>query len=348
MSLSHIPLPPCRRDSLPPTASPPIPPVPSKLTLKPQKPAHLPRYIPSYIKVPPSPNISKMEEYSVQDSSKFEFCSPSLWQDSFKTLYQFYESGQLCDVEVKVGEKSFRCHRVVLACVSQFFRAMFNSPMTESKQKVVTIQDSNVDANSLELLIKYAYLAKLTLTVENVQPLLYAASILQVEPVAEACCKFMKRHLHPSNCIAVKNFAEQHGRSVLMKLVDEFICENFVDVVDSDEFVHLSPGTLESLLRQTELNVDNEAQVYEAVIKWVKHDLTFRRAFLAKLMAKVKLPLLSPTYLMEHVESEDLIRKNLECRDFLDEAKYYQMSLVSLVPDVKVTERTRPRKSYAG
>lgn len=51
---------------------------------------------------------------------------------------------------------------------------------------------------------------------------------------------------------------------------------------------------------------------------------------------------------METVERDDIIRENLECRDLIDEAKYYQMSLASLVPTVKITERSRPRKSYAG
>lgn len=81
---------------------------------------------------------------------------------------------------------------------------------------------------------------------------------------------------------------------------------------------------------------------------WVKHDVEKRQEHLARLMSAVRLPLLSMPYLMERVEKEELIRKSLECRDYLDEAKYYQMSQVSLVPDISASERTRPRKSYAG
>ena len=48
------------------------------------------------------------------------------------------------------------------------------------------------------------------------------------------------------------------------------------------------------------------------------------------------------------VQSEDLIRRDLECRDYLDEAKYYQLSLAQVIPDVNMSEKIRPRKSCAG
>ena len=48
------------------------------------------------------------------------------------------------------------------------------------------------------------------------------------------------------------------------------------------------------------------------------------------------------------VQSEELIRRDLECRDYLDEAKYYQLSLAQVIPDVDMSEKIRPRKSCAG
>ena len=40
-------------------------------------------------------------------------------------------------------------------------------------------------------------------------------------------------------------------------------------------------------------------QVYEAVIRWVKHDIEGRKQTLAPLLAKVKLPLLPASYLTQ-------------------------------------------------
>lgn len=55
---------------------------------------------------------------------------------------------------------------------------MFLSDMSEAKQELIEIKD--FDGDAIQDLVHFAYSSKLTLTVDNVQPLLYAACILQV------------------------------------------------------------------------------------------------------------------------------------------------------------------------
>lgn len=287
-----------------------------------------------------------VSQLDLEPLGMYQFEAKSHMKDSFQVLHEFYQSQELCDIEIKVGKKSFKCHRIVLACSSLYFRAMLKSEMAEAHQDVVTIQD--IDEDAMEKLIEFAYTAKIRITTDTVHPLLFAAAILQMDSVAEACANFMKSHLHPSNCIEVRNFAELHNRVELMRMTDEYILDQFSDVCNTDDFLKIPTKMLETYLSSDHLNVDEESQVYESVMKWIKHDLENRQKDLAVLMACVRLPLLSMAYLMETVEREELVRRNLDCRDFLDEAKYYQMSQVSLVPDVSNSKRTRPRESYAG
>lgn len=290
--------------------------------------------------------MATMDQLNMEISVNQEIESKNHYRNCFKTFHDYYLKGQLCDIDIKVGEKTFSCHRVILSSVSNYFRTMFMSEMTESRQREVTIHD--IDESAMEKLVQYAYTAKVQLTTENVQPILYAASILQIEMVAKACCEFMKKHLHPTNCIGVHNFAHQHNRIELIKMADDYILENFLEVVDTEEFKTLPIDLLEKLVSSPDLNVENENQIYEGVMKWVKMDTENRKCHLGKLMSKIKLPLLSPAYLLQTVATEELIRKDLECRDYVDEAKAYQMSLASLVSNVRISENTRPRKSYAG
>lgn len=290
--------------------------------------------------------MSQVETLLDDPHTTYIFEAKTLYKDAFKVLYEFYQKRILCDVELVVGAKSFRCHRVVLACVSRYFRTMFTSEMTESRKTVIPIKD--IDEKALAQLIVFAYTSKVTLTTDTVQALLYASSILQVETVAQACCDFMKNHLHPSNCIGIYTFAEQHGRGELMTRANAYIQDNFMAVVESDEFLNVSPKHLEQLAASMDLNVTEEASVYEAVMKWVRHDMVKRRQHLPALIAKVKLPLLPATYLMEKVANEELIKTDLECRDHVDEAKYYQLSLAQVVPTRSATDKCRPRKSCAG
>ena len=83
--------------------------------------------------------------------------------------------------------------------------------MVEKNQKEVTIHD--LDALALTLLVDFSYTGEIVISEDNVQVLLPASSILQMATVREACCKFLMRQLHPTNCLGIRSFA---GRVRLM------------------------------------------------------------------------------------------------------------------------------------
>jgi len=69
---------------------------------------------------------------------------------------------------------------------------------------------------------------------------------------------------------------------------------------------------------------------------------------LSTLVSQLRLAQLPTSFLLDTVCTNALIRANTECRDYLDEAKHYQMSLAQLIPSISLTERMLPRHSYAG
>ncbi|KFR06359.1 Kelch-like 8 [Nipponia nippon] len=277
----------------------------------------------------------------------FVFEANEAWKDFHSSLLHFFEAGELCDVTLKVGSKLISCHKLVLACVIPYFRAMFLSEMAEAKQTLIEIRD--FDGDAIEDLVKFAYSSRLTLTVDNVQPLLYAACILQVELVAKACCEYMKLHFHPSNCLAVRAFAESHNRIDLMDMADQYACEHFTEVVECEDFVSVSPQHLHKLLSSSDLNIENEKQVYNAAIKWLLANPQHHAAWLDEILAQVRLPLLPICFLMGVVAKEEIVKQNLKCRDLLDEARNYHLHLSSrAVPDFEYSIRTTPRKQTAG
>lgn len=77
--------------------------------------------------------------------------------------------------------------------------------MLERNKEVVELHD--IDAPSLKQLIDFAYTGEIFITEENVQVLLPASSLLQIQSVREACCKFLLRQLHPSNVLGIRSFA---------------------------------------------------------------------------------------------------------------------------------------------
>ncbi len=226
-----------------------------------------------------------MIEDTTSPSTTFE-CHTH-WKDSFYNLHDYYQDEKLCDITVAVGNKNILCHRLVLACCSPYFKAMLTSNMKESRQECIRIQD--IDEQALESLIGFMYTSKILLTIDTVQKLLYASSVLQIEVVASACCDFMKNHLHPSNCLGVRAFAELHGRFELMKAADRYTHDHFLEVIEHDEFPAISFSHLASIVESSDILVRSESQVYEAVVRWVKEDVINREAYLPKLISQVRL-----------------------------------------------------------
>lgn len=71
--------------------------------------------------------------------------------------------------------------RVILAACSPYFRAMFTGELAESRQTEVTIRD--VEELAMEILIDFCYTSYIVVEESNVQTLLPAACLLQVQNV---------------------------------------------------------------------------------------------------------------------------------------------------------------------
>ena len=57
--------------------------------------------------------------------------------------------------------------------------------------------------------------------------LLPAASLLQIVYVKEACCEFLIKQLHPSNCLGFRTFADLHSCLDLFTSADKFAAQHF-------------------------------------------------------------------------------------------------------------------------
>ncbi len=86
---------------------------------------------------------------------------------------------------------------------------------------------SQVDANTLQLIVDYAYTSALDITAANVQSLLAAANLFDIRPLTLACARYMAWHLDELNCIGVMLFAEQHDCGELRREAHAYTLENF-------------------------------------------------------------------------------------------------------------------------
>lgn len=256
----------------------------------------------------------------------------------------YYARGQLCDVTLVAGSRRIRAHRLVLSAASDYFAAMFTSPVLEATQEEVVMRD--MDSDALQTLINYCYTGTLELHEDTVEVVLSTAHHLLLTEVVDVCCDFLTKQLHPANCLGIQLFADTQGCSELHRIASTYTAEHFQEVTQHQEFLQLPTEEAARLLASDDLNVPSEELIFQALVTWLKYDLENRSKDMARLLGLVKLPLLSPQFLADHIETNLLFKEDRECQDLIVEALKYH-----LLPERRSTlqsPRTKPRKSTVG
>nr|XP_006004421.1 PREDICTED: kelch-like protein 5 isoform X2 [Latimeria chalumnae] len=264
-------------------------------------------------------------------------------EQTFKKMENYLRHKQLCDVVLVAGDRRIPAHRLVLSSVSDYFAAMFTNDVREAKQEEIKME--GVEPNALWALVQYAYTGRLELKEDTIECLLSTACLLQLSQVVEACCKFLMKQLHPSNCLGIRSFADAQGCTDLHKVAHNYTMEHFMEVIRNQEFLLLPASEITKLLASDDMNIPNEETILNALLSWVRHDTESRRKDLSKLLAYIRLPLLSPQFLAD-METNALFRDDIECQKLIIEAMKYHL-LPERRPMLQ-SPRTKPRKSTVG
>uniref|UniRef100_A0A8C5B5E7 Kelch-like family member 5 n=1 Tax=Gadus morhua TaxID=8049 RepID=A0A8C5B5E7_GADMO len=219
------------------------------------------------------------------------FTALSHADDTFTKMEGYLRSRQLCDVTLVAGERRIPAHRLVLSSVSDYFAAMFTSDVLEAKQEEVKME--GVDPDALWMLVQYAYTGRLELREDTIESLLSASCLLQLPRVVQACCAFLVRQLHPSNCLGIRSYADAQGCSDLQSAAHSYTMEHFLEVVGGQEFLLLPVEEMSRLLTSDDVNVPDEETVVTALLTWVGHNADTRASHLPSLLAHIRLKLLS-------------------------------------------------------
>ena len=179
------------------------------------------------------------------------------------------------------------------------------------------------------------------------QQLMKASSILQLSEIVAACCTFLKGLLHASNCLGIATFAHAHGCTALGERAMEHVQHHFAEVMEGEEFVQLSRDNILTLLNSDLIRVTSEECIFEAMYKWLQHDMSVRRQHALALLRCVRLLLLHPLYLSDVVYSKKVFQRDPACMHEIMNALVY-VSVKEKRPHLKSKVNCKPRKSTLG
>lgn len=254
-------------------------------------------------------------------------------------LCDLLDNDTMVDCVLKIKDKEFPCHRLVLAACSSYFRAFFQSGVEESKQREIVLED--VEPGVMGMILKYLYTSSINVTEQNVQDIFALANMLQIPSIFTVCVSFLQKRLSLSNCLAIFRLGLMLDCPRLAVSARNFACERFQLISRDEEFLQLSPSELAAILASDALNVETEESVFEALIKWVGHDLDKRSEELPGLLDCVRCRLIPQDYFSKKVEQHEWIQSNQEIAKKLQLVKNAHEGKL---PEVKKTKSKKSEK----
>ncbi|XP_063062606.1 kelch repeat and BTB domain-containing protein 2 [Engraulis encrasicolus] len=203
----------------------------------------------------------------------------------------FYEHKLLTDITLLVEDNEFPCHKMVLATCSSYFRAMFMSGLSESKQTHVHLR--NVDPGTLQTIITYAYTGNLAINDSTVEPLYETACFLQVEDVLLQCRDYLVKKINADNCVRMLSIGDMFSCTELKQSAKRMVEHKFPVVYRQEAFLQLSHELLLDVLSSDNLNVEKEETVREAAMLWLEYNMEARSQHLSSVLSQIRIDALS-------------------------------------------------------
>lgn len=132
------------------------------------------------------------------------------------------------------------------------------------------------DLASLKTLIGFCYTGRMVLTMHNVLPIAKAAASLLIQNAMSLCFKYITTQLNAANCIHYFIGARDIF-PVFQNYLKSYAVEHFGEIVDNESMVLLSADELSAFLRRDNLPIDSQETLFNALMKWYRHDVNNRQ-----------------------------------------------------------------------
>ena len=208
-------------------------------------------------------------------------------------LNKFRIDEEFCDLAVQIEDRTFPCHRIVLASASEYFAKMLTG---EFKERITgNVKLDSISVQIFEEILSYMYSGIININDRNCGELLVVSEYLGLDAVCKSCETYIKRIL-PMRMAYIKNtiptmdnvfeilqYAENTGKKELSDILVDHISANLSELIAiaQNSFTNISLETLKLIVRN---DLENGDPILNAIIQWVKHDSEKRSSYLSQLL----------------------------------------------------------------
>ena len=164
--------------------------------------------------------------YSMGEQGKFELKIENLVKSATQksTISKLFLDKEFMDLKIICNGKTFECHKSVLSCQSDVFRAMFlNMDTIEAKSGEIKIDDFKVD--TMETFLYYLYHQEVKEKSVDTN-LLFAADKYNIDGLVKVCNQRLISNVSVDNCLDVLLSAHLINQKELFSAASDFVNQN--------------------------------------------------------------------------------------------------------------------------
>uniref|UniRef100_H3A7T3 BTB domain-containing protein n=1 Tax=Latimeria chalumnae TaxID=7897 RepID=H3A7T3_LATCH len=239
-------------------------------------------------------------------------CMVIIWGSEstiIKRLSYLSTSGDLSDMELIVnGCKSFEVHKLLLALQSDVFRAMlYSQHWEESQKKQISLTEDERCVPFFQTFLENFYTDQVSITMDNALPLHLLAAKYNVQDLQTRCEAFMMDKVAAdgtnNHAITWHQYAKLAGLQKLEEECGQFIAWNLDVIVKSPDWMSMNPDDLLALLQRSDLVVESEYVLFQAVKNWVQVHPDHAK----EMMKHIRFPMMSPEEIFAlHYAGDDI------------------------------------------
>ncbi|XP_057325894.1 uncharacterized protein LOC130667961 [Microplitis mediator] len=178
-------------------------------------------------------------EYNVNISCKIIWYGffDDFTSNAYKNLKNYLNNSTLSDVMIKVKDKEYPAHKIILVSQSSVFEKMLTTDMKESRENCINLPELDVEV--AEELLYFLYHGELDKACENNEmllKLLEVGHLYQLSNLNNICGLLLSKSMTVDNVLMLYENAKKYDSFILYHLSKAFIRINRKEIILSDNF----------------------------------------------------------------------------------------------------------------
>nr|XP_002126576.1 uncharacterized protein LOC100187381 [Ciona intestinalis] len=225
-----------------------------------------------------------------------------------ESISRFYNSTEMSDIVLKLGNQRFSSHRFVLVLLSDVFRAMCSKRWDNNKVNEIELNENEQCIPVFPRFLHFLYHGTVYVNTTTALPLLMLADKYNVQPLKQSCERYVHTQVHEGNVIGAIRwlpYLQLCGHRDLENSCIEVIVMEMEFVLKFDDFLLLNLDFLVLLLGRNDIVVSSEYSLYKGVVKWLEaNNSGDNQNNFEVLIPQIRFSMMFPEQLIEIEKSE--------------------------------------------